>query len=177
MEKKIIAIMVALVVVAMVVVAAVTVGVGAGGRHAGGFTALFDKMANSDVNDTYNQHLNLPTDWKGGDERSVSDTIVDMWYDRTTVGQTHVYTTHLVFAYLGEKWNDPKHGTQFYVPQDISGHPWLLVSHGQFELDVSSATNITAKYNVGDTITLTAMLSVNGIALLSFGEWQVADTI
>ncbi len=66
MEKKIIAIMVALVVVAMVVVAAVTVGIGAGGSRAGGFTALFDKLTNSDVNGTYDQHLNLPTNWKEG---------------------------------------------------------------------------------------------------------------
>ena len=177
MEKKIIAIMVALVVVALVVVAAVTVGVGAGGRHAGGFTALFDKLTNSDVNDTHDQNLNLPTNWREGDSKTVSDTIVDMWYERQTVGQTHVYMTHLMFAYLGEKWNNPKLGTEFNVPQDIQWSPWLVVSHGQFRIDVSSATNITAKYNVGDTITLTAMLSVNGIALLSFGEWQVADTI
>ena len=177
MEKKIIAIMVALVVVAMVVVAAVTIGVGAGGRHAGGFTALFGKLTNSDVNDTYNQQLNLPTNWNEGDKNTVSDTIVDMWYERQTIGQTHVYTTHLIFAYMGEKWNDPKHGTQFSVPQDIPGDSWLEVRHGQFELEVSSATNITAKYSVGDTITLTTMLSVNGNALLAFGEWQVADTI
>jgi hypothetical protein len=177
MEKKIIAIMVALVVVALVVVAAVTIGVGVGGRQAGGFTATFDKLTNSDVNDTYGQHLNLPDSWKAGDKKTVSDTIVDMWYDRTTVGQTHVYTTHLIFAYLGEKWNAPRHGTLFYVPQDILGHPWLGVSHGVFQIDVSSATNITAKYSVGDTITLTTMLSVNSNALLAFGEWQVADTI
>jgi hypothetical protein len=177
MEKKIIAIMVALVVVAMVVVAAVTIGVGAGGRHAGGFTALFDKLTNSDVNDTYRQHLNLPTNWREADQKTVSDTVVDMWYERTTVGQTHVYMTHLIFAYLGEKWNDVKRGTLFYVPQDISGQAWLTVSHGQFQIDVSSATNITAKYNIGDTITLTTTLSVNSNALLGFGEWQVADTI
>jgi hypothetical protein len=159
----------------MVVVAAVTIGVGAGGRHAGGFTALFEKMNNSDVNDTYNQVLNLPGNWKGGDQTTVSDTIVDMWYERAT---THAYyTTHLYFAYLGEKWNDPKRGTSFTVPQDIQGDSWLEVNHGLFRVDVSSATNITAKYNVGDTITLTTMLSINSNALLAFGEWQVADTL
>ena len=177
MEKKIIAIMVALVVVAMVVVAAVTIGIGAGGRQAGGFTGLFDKLSNSDVNATYGQHLNLPSNWKDGDKKTVSDTVIDMWYERTTVGQTHVYMTHLMFAYLGEKWNNPKQGTLFFVPQDIPGDSWLDVRHGQFQIDVSSATNITAKYNIGDTITLTTMLSVNGNALLAFGEWQVADTI
>jgi hypothetical protein len=177
MEKKIIAIMVALVVVALVVVAAVTIGIGAGGQHAGGFTALFDKLNKSDVNITYNQHLNLPTNWKEGDNKKVSDTIVDMWYDRTTVGQTHVYTTHLYFAYLGDKWNDVKRGTQFSVPQDIQGDSWLEVSHGLFRIDVSSATNISAKYSIGDTITLATMLSVNSNALLAFGEWQVADTL
>jgi hypothetical protein len=176
MEKKIIAIMVALVVVAVVVVAAVTIGVSSVG-HAGGFTALFDKLTNSDKNDTYGQRLNLPSNWKEGDKKTVSDRIVDMWYDRTTVGQTHVYTTHLIFAYLGEKWNDPKRGTAFSVPQDIPGDSWLEVSHGQFRLDVSSATNLTAKYSVGDTITLTTMLSVNGLALLGFGEWQVSNTL
>jgi len=177
MEKKIIAIMVALVVVAMVVVAAVTVGIGAGGSRASGFTALFDKLTNSDVNSTYNQHLNLPTGWKEADQKTVSDKIVDMWYDRTTVGQTHVYTTHLIFAYIGEKWNNPTHGTQFLVPQDIQGHPWLVVSHGLFQIDVSSATNITAKYSIGDTITLATTLSLNSNALLGFGEWQVANTL
>lgn len=175
MEKKIIAIMVALVVVAMVVVAAVTVGVGSGGQHAGGFTALFDKLTNSDVNDTYNQQLNLPGDWRGGDDKRVSDTIVDMSYERPT---THAYyTTHLYFAYLGDKWNDPKRGTSFTVPQDIPGDSWLEVTHGLFRIDVASATNLTAKYNIGDTITLTTMLSINGGSLLAFGEWQVADTL
>jgi hypothetical protein len=177
MEKKIIAIMVALVVVAMVVVAAVTIGVGVGGRSAGGFTALFDKLVKSDVNESYNQHLNLPAGWHGGDKKTVSDTIVDMWYDRQTVGQTHVYTTHLIFAYMGQKWNDPKHGTSFYVPQDIQGSSWLRVDHGRFQIDVSSATNITAKYNIGNTISLTTMLSGNGNALLAFGEWEVTDTL
>ncbi len=178
MEKKIIGIMIALVVVAVVVVAAVTIGVGSGGRHAGGFTGLFDKATNSDVNDTHDQQLNLPTDWRSGDKMTVSDTIMDMWYDRTTVGQTHVYTTHLYFAYLGEKWNDPRHGTSFSVPQDIQGSSaWLFISHGEFRIDVSSATNLTAKYDIGDTITLTTMLSVNSNALLAFGEWQVADTL
>lgn len=177
MEKKIIAIMVSLVVVAVVVVAAVTIGVGAGMRHAGGFTGLFNKLTNSDVNDTYGQRLNLPSNWRDGDKISVSDTINDMWYDRTTVGQTHVYTTHLYFSYLGEKWNDPKRGTSFSVPQDIPGDAWLDVSHGEFRIDVSSATNITAKYEIGETITLTTLLSVNSNALLAFGEWQVADTL
>jgi hypothetical protein len=177
MEKKIIGIMVALVVVAVVVVAAVTIGIGAGGQRAGGFTALFDKLNNSDVNKTHDQQLRLPTSWSAGDTKKVSDTIIDMWYDRTTVGQTHVYTTYLRFAYLGEKWNDPKSGTDFSVPQDISGHSLLYVQHGVFQISVSSATNITAKYSIGDTITLTTMLSTISSGLLAFGEWQVVDTI
>lgn len=177
MEKKILAIMAALVVVAVVVVAAVTIGVGTGTRHAGGFTALFDKLGNSDVNDTHNQQLTLPSSWKEGDKITVTDAIVDMWYQRTTVGQTHVYTTHLIFTYMGQKWNDPTHGTDFNVPQDIPYNSWLQVRHGSFEIDVSSATNLTAIYNIGDAITLTTTLSVNSNASLSFGEWMVVNTL
>ncbi len=178
MEKKIIAIMVALVVVALVVVAAITIGAGVGGAKAGGFTSTFDRLVKSDVNQTYNMYLHLPTNWQEGDKKTVSDTIVDMWYSRQAVGQTYVYMTHLVFVYLGEKWNNPTHGTSFYVPQDIPfASSWMHVDHGVIEIEVSSATNLTAKYDIGDTITLTAMLSVNSNALLAFGEWQVANTI
>ncbi len=177
MEKKILATMAALVVVAVVVVAAVTVSVGAGPRGAGGFTALFDKLQNSDVNVTHNQQLMLPSNWKAGDKITVTDTIVDMWYQWTMVGQTHVYTTSLIFTYLGQKWNNPQRGTDFNVPQNIPFSPWLEVRHGSFEIDVSSATNLTARYHIGDSITLTTMLSQNGNAMMAFGEWQVVNTL
>ncbi len=178
MEKKIIVIMVALVVVAAVAVAAITAGVGVGGTRAGGFTSTFDKLVKSDVNQTYNMYLHLPTNWEEGDKKTVSDTIVDMWYFRQAVGQTYVYMTHLEFVYLGEKWNNPTRGTSFYVPQDVPGaSAWMHVDHGLIEIDVSSATNLTARYDIGDTISLTTMLSVNSNALLAFGEWQVANTI
>jgi hypothetical protein len=52
----------------------------------------------------------------------------------------------------------------------------LLVNHGLFSITVSSATNISAHYDVGDTITIEAqVVSVDGA--LAFNNWIVADTL
>lgn len=177
MEKKIILIMVSLVVVAALVVAFVMVAAGGGLRSAGGFTDLYDKLeyTGSEQSD---QHLTLPDSWDVGDKKKVSDVIVDMTYRKQTVSQTTVYITTLWFVYMGEKWSSPyaSDGMSFYVP-DMSTDGWLHVDHGLFSLTVSSATNISAHYDVGDVITMQATLSVNSNAMVAFGEWAVADVL
>lgn len=174
MDKKIIAIMVTLVVVAALVVAVVLVASG-GIRGTGGFTSLFDKLVYNGT-DTSDFDLSLPDSWEVGDKKSASDTIVDMYYHRQTIGQTSVYITTMYFMYLGNKWNNPQEGTMFSVP-DNSGDGWLNVDHGRFMITVSSATNLSADYDVGDVITLETSLVQNTNAVLAFGDWVVQDTL
>jgi len=174
MEKKIILVMVSLLVVAALVVAFILVAAG-GLQRSGGFTTLFDKLVNPDP-DADDIELRMPDSWELGDTKRASDTIVDMHYYRQTVGQTSVYITTLYFVYLGNKWNDPFDGTHFSVP-DNSGDGWLDINNGMFSIRVSSATNLSAEYDVGEVITLEAMLVNNNNAMLAFGDWVVADTI
>jgi hypothetical protein len=172
MDKKIIAIMVTLVVVAALVVAFVMIAAG-GVRSSGGFTKLFDQLEyNGD--ETFHQELEMPADWDAGDVKTASDRIVDMAYN---IDESHyttdVYVTTLWFQYIGEKWLDTSRGTSFYVPV---ADGTLLVNHGLFSITVSSATNISAHYDVGDTITIEAqVVSVDGA--LAFNNWIVADTL
>ncbi len=177
MEKKIVAIMVSLVVVAALVVAFVMVAAGGGLRRAGGFTALFDKLDyTGDAN--HDQRLQLPGSWHSGDKKTVSDSIVDMIYYKRTISQTSVYITTLWFVYMGDKWSNPYEGagTSFYVP--ITGDSnWLHVDHGMFSITVSSATNLSAHYQIGDVISLESMLETNGNAMLAFGDWAVTNVI
>lgn len=177
MDKKIILIMVSLVVVAAVVVAFVMVAAGGGIRRAGGFTDTFDKLVytGSELED---QRLALPESWHAGDKKSVSDTIVDMTYRKQTVSQTTVYITTLWFVYSGDKWSNPyqSDGMSFYVP-DTSTDGWFHVDHGLFSLTVSSATNLSAHYDVGEVISVDSMLTVNSNAMLAFGEWAVSDVL
>lgn len=179
MEKKIIAVMVTLVVVAALVVAFVMVAAGGGSLHkAGGFTSLFDKLSNRDVNDTHDQILELPTSWEG-DKVTVSDTIVDMSFTKATVNGLAIYTTHLWFTYMGTKWNqDPSEGTAFQVPMSTSygGLSFLHVNHGSFELVISSATNISKDYHAGEVITLSSTVAVIN-SVMCFGVWTVANTL
>ncbi len=181
MEKKIIGIMLSLVVVAVVVVAVVMVAAG-GFKKSGGFTKLFDGLDPS-TNTTYPERLVIPDDWEVGDKKRVSDTIVDMYYYRTTVQQTDVFITTLYFVYIGDKWADPEEGTYFRVPTanthgDLS---WLTVDHGIFHLQVSSATNLSDKYDIGDVIELESTIVIanddtpDGIKAL--GLWKIADTV
>lgn len=180
MEKKIIAVMVTLVVVAALVVAFVMVAAGGGSvRKAGGFTALFDKLTNSDVNDTSHQDLQIPQSWEG-DKMTVSDTIVDMSYTKETTFDGHIYyTTHLWFSYMGTKWNeDPTHGVYFNVPVSMVGTNSMHVDHGSFSITVTSATNISENYHAGEVITLSSTVLLNSSThVLSFGEWAVANTL
>jgi hypothetical protein len=173
MDKKILAIMVALVLVAVLVVGFVMIASGGLGR-AGGFTPLFDKMQNTG-GETYNQRLSLPSSWDVGKKITVSDTITDMSYYKETHGSTSVYWTTMWFEYMGNKWNDPSRGTSFFVP-DNSNDGWMAINHGLFSLTVSSATNLSAKYNIGDVITIQTILESNGIQV-GFGDWVVASTI
>jgi len=178
MDKKIIAIMVTLVVVAALVVAFVVVAAGGGLRKAGGFTALFDALEyTGDAN--HDQRLQMPAGWHSGDKKSVSDQIVDMTYRKTTVSQTSVYITTLWFVYVGDKWSDAYQGegTTFYVPSAAGYDSWLHIDHGLFSITVSSATNLSAHYSIGDVITVETMLETNSIAMLAFGDWAVADVI
>lgn len=175
MERKIIAIMVALVVVAAVVVVSVTLAASGVGGRAGGFTSLFNKLEQSG-NSTHPLNLKVPDSWKQGDKKTVGDKIVDMSFERTTVGQTHVYTTHIWFAYMGDKWNNPLEGTAFNVPDD-SFDGWMHVGHGLFEITVTSATNLSAQYDIGDVISLTSTLVMNNNAAIAFGDWAVSDTL
>jgi len=167
MEKKILVIMVSLVVVAALVVAFVMIASG-GLARAGGFTKLFDKLVNDD-DSKYNQRLNLPDSWDVGDIKTVSDTIVDMKYEEDDRG----YLTTLWFVYKGDKWNNPDQGTQFRVP-DKSDDAWIVVSHGLFSIDVWSTTNLSAKYDIGDTITVENELVTNAYNYLAFDEeWSL----
>jgi hypothetical protein len=169
MEKKILMIMVSLVVVAVLVVAFVMIASG-GLARAGGFTKLFDRLVN-DEDTTYNQRLKLPDSWDVGDVKTVSDTILDMRYDEEDRG----YMTTIWFAYTGDEWNDPEQGTQFRVP-DRSGDAWIVVSHGLFSIDVWSTTNISAKYDIGDTITIECELVTNAYNYLAFDEeWALPN--
>ncbi|HIH00471.1 TPA: hypothetical protein HA259_00035 [Thermoplasmata archaeon] len=181
MEKKIIGIMLSLVVVAVVVVAVVMVAAG-GFKKSGGFTKLFDSLEYSG-NLTYQQYLEIPDDWEVGDKKQVSDTIVDMYYYRTTVQQTSVFITTMYFVYMGDKWNDPSEGTWFRVPNaDTHGDStWITVNHGLFSLQVSSATNLSDHYDIGDVIELeTTIVLANDDSpdgSLAFGLWAVTDTV
>jgi hypothetical protein len=171
MEKKILVIMVSLVVVAALVVAFVMIASG-GLARAGGFTKLYDKLVNDDEF-TYNQRLKLPDSWDVGDTKKVSDAIVDMYYQE----DDHGYLTTLWFAYQGDKWNDPEHGTHFYVP-DTSHDGWLEITHGLFSIQIWSATNLSAKYDVGDTITIESQLKTNVNVDLAFDdEWHLAGVL
>jgi hypothetical protein len=155
------------VVVAVLVVAVIMVASG-GFARSGGFTKTFDKLVNDDGFE-YNQRLSLPTSWDVGDTKEVSDTIVDMYYHE----EEHGFSTVIWFAYQGDKWNDPTHGTHFYVP-DTSGDGWMTVDHGLFSITIWSATNLSAKYDVGDTITVQTTLKTNVNVDLSFDtEWVV----
>lgn len=178
MDKKIIAIMVTLVVVAALVVAFVVVAAGGGLRKAGGFTALFDDLKYTGDAD-HDQRLEMPSGWHSGDKKSVSDQIVDMTYDKRTISQTSVYITTLWFVYMGDKWSDAQgEGTAFYVPISTTGYvSWLYIDHGLFSITVSSATNLSAHYSIGDVITVETMLETNSLAMLAFGDWAVADVI
>jgi hypothetical protein len=175
MEKKIIAIMVTLVVVAAVVVAFVMIAAG-GFTRSGGFSKLFDELE-YDGDLTHHQTLEIPEGWYANDVKTVSDTIVDMAYTEQTNWQTTVYLTTLYFMYVGDQWTDPSYGTYFYVPVD--DHDGIMaVSHGLFSLTVSSATNISAEYDIGDVIKLrTTIVLLDDMETLAFGTWSVADTL
>ncbi|MBE0518206.1 MAG: hypothetical protein IH630_03130 [Thermoplasmata archaeon] len=177
MEKKILTIMVVLVVAATLMVAVVMIAAG-GIRSAGGFTKLFDELENSTASVTYNQYLTMPDGWELGNKKSVSDRIVDMYQTNTyTIGSSTIYITMLYFTYMSDKWTDPNEGTSFYVPYLNGEHNGFLhVSHGQFRLTVSSATNLSAEYAIGDVIGLETTLVEND-NVLSFGTWIVSDTI
>ena len=185
MEKKIIGIMLSLIVVAIVVVAVVMVAAG-GFKKSGGFTKLFDSLEYSG-NQTYEQELELPAEWEVGDVKKVSDTIVDMYHYRTTVQQTDVYITTLYFVYVGEEWTDSDEGTRFMVPNSVTHHDgtvvatWITVNHGLFSLQVSSATNLSVAYDIGDVIEMQTTIVIaddetpDGIK--AFGLWKVANTV
>ena len=176
MERKIVGIMLALVLVAIVVVGVVAIA-SVGIKKSGGFTKLFDDLEYSgDL--TYRQELEIPEDWDEGDEKTVADTIVDMHYYRHTLATTTVYVTTLYFIYMGEEWNSPAEGTRFYVPVEWNdGYlDWIHVNHGLFSIQVSSATNLSAAYDIGDTIELETTI-VDADGTLAFGEWAVADTL
>jgi hypothetical protein len=171
MEKKILVIMVSLVVVAALVVAFVMIASG-GMAKAGGFTSTFDKLV-YDEDATYNQRLNLPDSWDVGDVKKISDRIVDMYFSE----EDHGFSTTLWFAYMGNKWSDPERGTYFHVP-DTSSDGWLDVTHGLFSIHIWSATNLSAKYDIGDTITVQTTLKTNVNVDLAFDQdWSVASIL
>ncbi len=172
MDKKILAIMVALVVIAAVVVVGVTLAASGGisTGKAGGFTDLFNDLQKSDPNQTYNMELKLPSSWHQGDKKTLSDRIVDMSFSRNPT--THIYTTNLWFVYTGDKWSNPSLGTAFQVPQE-SGT--LHVSHGEFAITVFTATNLSAEFDNGDVISLTSTLTMHDGELV-FGDWAVPNT-
>jgi hypothetical protein len=177
MEKKIILGLVSLLAVALIMTAVVMVA-GSGGilDRSGGFTALMDDLT-YDGDSTYGQYLKCPSSWEPGDTKTVRDVIVDMRTERQRVGlDTWFYTTDLWFVYLGNKWNDPMRGTVFYVPDNI-GDDWMPVSHGLFMVTVTTATNISEKYDVGDSITLQSTLVINDNGLVAFGTWTVKGTL
>jgi hypothetical protein len=177
MDKKIIMTMVLLLVVALVAVMVVLATAGGGIHRAGGFTELFDKLQYTGA-EHEDQRLVLPESWNAGDKKSVSDSIVDMSYRKQTVSQTTVYITTLWFVYMGQKWSYPyqSDGMSFYVP-DTSADGWFHVSHGLFSITVSSATNLSSRYDVGEVISVETMLVTNSNAMLAFGEWAVSDTL
>lgn len=172
MDKKIIAIMVSLLVVAALVVAFILVAAGGFGS-AGGFTKLFDKLELSYVDNNW-QYLELPESWDVGDEKRVSDMIVDMSSREESYGTTTVYFTTLWFVYLGDKWNNPSVGTFFNVP-DTSHDEYLRVSHGLFSIEVSTPTNLSAQYDMGDVISLKTTLEINENSELAFADWIVTN--
>jgi hypothetical protein len=177
MDKKIIAIMVSLLVIAGVVVAFVVIAAGGGLRSAGGFTNLYDKLEYTSWATPGNQYLQLPESWDDGDEKKVSDVIVDMTYEKRVIAQTSVYITELWFVYLSDKWSAPfeSDGSQFFVPVDWPSRSWLEVENGMFSITVSSATNLSAKYTIGDVITLQCELDTNINDMLAFGEWEFSE--
>jgi hypothetical protein len=174
MEKKILAIMVSLMVVAALVVAFVLIAAG-GIRSAGGYTKLFDSLTYTG-DATYNQYLEIPSDWNLGDTKTVSDTIVDMSYSRHTVAQTSIYITTLYFVYIGDQWTEPARGTSFFVPSDADYGGYMHIDHGQFSVTVSSATNLSHEYSIGGTITLETTI-VDADGTVAFGEWAVAGIL
>lgn len=176
MERKIVGIMLALVVVAIVIVGVVAIAA-QGTKKSGGFSKLFDELEYSgDL--TYRQELEIPSDWHEDDVKKVSDMIVDMHYYRHTVATTTVYVTTLYFIYVGDEWNSPAEGTRFYVPVEWNDGflDWIHVNHGLFSIQVSSATNLSAAYDIGDVIELQTTI-VDADGTLAFGEWAVADTL
>lgn len=174
MEKKIITIMLVLIIVAASVVGAIVIAAGGSGS-AGGFTKLFDKLENPDVNSTFNQYLKLPNSWELGDKMDVSDRIVDMYlYSTNTIGGTTVYTVTLYFVYMGDEWTDDGAGTYFSVPSTQHHNGWMTVNHGLFWLRVSSPTNIAAEYSIGDVIELESTLEYYDQTRLAFGNWLLA---
>jgi len=177
MEKRILAIMVTLVVVAALVVGFVMIAAGGGWRSAGGFTDLFDELEYTGDAVT-NQYLSLPSEWDRSDKKVVSDIIIDMTYRKQIVSQTTVYITTMYFVYVGTQWSNPYlgYGQYFYVPVTY-GNYWMHVEHGQFSIQVSSATNLSADYHIGDVITLESTLGLNGNAILAFGEWNVKGVL
>ncbi|MEM2892501.1 MAG: hypothetical protein QXJ32_08405 [Thermoplasmata archaeon] len=174
MEKKILALMVSLLVIAAVAVAVTMVSFGGIGR-AGGFTKLFDSLEYTGTG-TYNQRLSLPDSWHENDVKKVSDRIVDMKYKKEVHGTASLYETTFWFVYVGEKWNDPRWGTSFFVP-DTSNDGWLEVNHGLFSISVWTATNLSAEYDIGDVISLEVKLEKNDFGVLALGTWLVSDVL
>ena len=177
MERKIVWIMLTLVVVAIVVVGVVMIAA-TGIKRGGGFTDLFDQLEYSGGLTTH-QDLEIPDDWNAGDVKSVSDAIVDMYYEIHQLQQLTVYVTTLYFIYQGEKWNNPEEGTWFRIPVEEGEWGelgWKVINHGHFYVEVSSATNLSARYDIGDVIELETTI-VNAGGTPAFGEWVVADVI
>ena len=174
MEKKIIAVFVALVVVAILVVAFVLAAAG-GVKKMGGFSDLFDDLAYSGT-DTYDQDLEIPAGWHVNDTKSVDDLIVDMTYNSYTDHGVTVYVTDLYFVYVGDKWADLHRGSSFYVPAQ---NGWIHVEHGQFSIRVSSATNLSEQYHPGDIIKLESKIVSHGVngSMVAFGDWRVSDVV
>ena len=175
MERKIMATMIALVVVAVVVVAVVLATAGVT-KKPGGFTKLFDQLEYEGTA-TYEQVLALPDDWDAGDKKVVSDQIVDMMYYTVTVQYTTLYITTMWFTYVGDKWQDPARGTNFDIPttDDRVHSGYITVNHGLFSITVSTPTNLSASYDIGDVIELETTLNLNEYAALAFSEWYVAS--
>jgi hypothetical protein len=178
MEKRILAIMVTLVVVAALVVGFVMIAAGGGIRlGGGGFTDLFSDLEYNG-NETDNMELSVPNDW-AGDTKVVKDVIVDMTYWRQAVSPTTaVYWTTMYFVYLGDKWSTPylDDGQDFRVPVTY-GDLWLDIHHGQFSITVSTATNLTEDFGIGDTITLESVIKTNRNAILAFDTWTVKGVV
>lgn len=174
MEKKIIAVFVALVIVAILVVSFVLAAAG-GVKKMGGFSDLFDDLAYSGT-DTYNQDLEIPAGWHVNDTKSVDDLIVDMTYNSYTDHGVTVYVTDLYFVYVGDKWADLHQGSSFYVPAQ---NGWIHVDHGQFSIRVSSATNLSEQYHPGDIIKLESKIVSDGVNgnMVAFGDWRVSDVV